>query len=139
MEPSWAWQQNPSFDKNNLVVSFDNLLYCRTWTLIGALFVHDDLLHLVGNVLFLFVVGNTLEKSVGQAKYLVIFLTGGLAGFVLSLPFMSRNAGMLGTSAAIVTIAACVMLVRPFKFSWLFLAPQGLVAIVYFFSNVLVV
>ena len=52
---------------------------------------------------------------------------------------MSRNAGMLGASAAIFTIAACVMLVRPFKFSWLFLAPQGLVAIVYFFYNVLVV
>ena len=135
----WAWQQNPSFAQKNLVVSFDNLLHGRIWTLVAALFVHGNLLHLFGNVLFLFVFGNTLEKSVGPGKYLVIFLTGGLAGFILSLPFMSRNAGMLGASAAIFTIAACVMLVRPFKFSWLFLAPQGLVAIVYFFYNVLVV
>jgi membrane associated rhomboid family serine protease len=135
----WAWQQGPSFAQKNLVVSFNNLLQGRTWTLITALFVHGNLLHLCGNVLFLFVFGNTLEKSVGPGKYLVIFFTGGLAGFVLSLPFMSRDAGMLGASAAIFTIAACVMLVRPFKFSWLFLAPQGLVAIIYFFYNVLVV
>jgi membrane associated rhomboid family serine protease len=31
------------------------------------------------------------------------------------------------------------MLVRPLKFSWLFLAPQGLIAIVYFIYNLVVV
>jgi len=31
------------------------------------------------------------------------------------------------------------MLVRPLKFSWLFLAPQGLIAIIYFIYNVIVV
>ncbi len=46
---------------------------------------------------------------------------------------------MLGASAAIFTLAACVMLVSPLKFSWLFLAPQGLVAIIYFVYNVAVV
>jgi membrane associated rhomboid family serine protease len=46
---------------------------------------------------------------------------------------------MLGASAAIFTLAACVMLVRPLKFSWLFLAPQGLIAIIYFLYNLVVV
>jgi membrane associated rhomboid family serine protease len=69
----------------------------------------------------------------------MVFLAGGLAGFLFSLPFVDPNAGMLGASAAIFTIAACVMLVRPLKFSWLFLAPQGLVAILYFLYNVVVV
>ena len=31
------------------------------------------------------------------------------------------------------------MLVRPLKFSWLFLAPQGLIAMIYFIYNVVVV
>jgi membrane associated rhomboid family serine protease len=52
---------------------------------------------------------------------------------------MPAGAGMLGASAAIFTVAACVMLVSPLKFSWLFLAPQGLVAIIYFIYNVVVV
>jgi membrane associated rhomboid family serine protease len=57
----------------------------------------------------------------------------------LSVPFVAPDAGMVGASAAIFTVAACVMLVRPLKFSWLFLAPQGLVAILYFLYNAIVV
>src|SRR5262245_12523218 len=52
---------------------------------------------------------------------------------------MPASAGMVGASAAIFSVAACVMLVRPLKFSWLFLAPQGLVAIIYFLYNVALV
>ncbi len=104
-----------------------------------ALFVHANVLHLFGNMLFLFVFGNTLEKTVGSAKHLIVFLTGGLASFIISLPFIPHGMGMLGASAAIFTVAACVMLVSPLKFSWLFLAPQGLVAIIYFVYNVVVV
>ena len=99
-----------------------------------ALFVH-------GNVpgLYLFVFGSTLEEAVGPAKYLMVFFTGGLLSFIVSLPFMPHGTGMLGASAAIFTIAGCVVLVNPLKFSWLFLAPQGLVAIIYFVYNVTVV
>jgi membrane associated rhomboid family serine protease len=46
---------------------------------------------------------------------------------------------MVGASAAIFTVSACVMLVRPLRFSWFFLLPQGLVAIIYFVYNVVVV
>jgi len=106
---------------------------------VTALFVHANVLHLFGNMLFLFVFGNTLENTVGSRTHAAIFFTGGLSAFVLSLLFMPRGAGMLGASAAIFTVAACVMLVRPLKFSWLFLAPQGLVALIYFVYNVIVV
>ena len=135
----WAWQQNPTFAEQNIVFSFNNLPHGRAWTLVTALFVHGNILHLLGNMLFLFVFGGTLEKTVGARNHLTIFFTGGLAGFILGLPFTPRGAGMLGASAAIFTVAACVMLVRPLKFSWLFLAPQGLVALIYFVYNIVVV
>jgi membrane associated rhomboid family serine protease len=135
----WAWQQDPVFAQQNLVFSSDNIMHGKIWTLLAALFVHGSVLHLFGNMLFLFVFGNTLEKTVGPGKHLMIFFIGGLSGFVLSVPFLSPGVGMLGASAAIFTLAACVMLVRPLKFSWLFLAPQGLVAIIYFLYNVIVV
>lgn len=114
-------------------------MHGRVWTLVTALFVHANAVHLFGNMLFLFVFGNTLEKAVGSRNHLTIFFTGGLIGFIFSLPFMPRGAGMLGASAAIFTLAACVMLVRPLKFSWLFFAPQGLVALIYFVYNIVVV
>jgi membrane associated rhomboid family serine protease len=119
--------------------SFNNAVKGRYWTLLPALFVHGSVLHLFGNMLFLFVFGGTLENGIGSGRYLMVFLTGGLTAFVLSLAFVARDAGMLGASAAIFAVAACVMLVRPLKFSWLFLAPQGLVAILYFLYNVLVI
>lgn len=135
----WAWQQDPAFAERQLVFSSTNLLHGRFWTLLPSLFVHASPLHLFGNMLFLYVFGTTLEKNVGPVKHLVVFFTGGVLAFLLSLPFMPPGAGMLGASAAIFTVAACVMLVAPLKFSWLFLAPQGLVAIIYFIYNVAVV
>ena len=135
----WAWQQTPGFAKNNLIFSLSNLEKGRVWTLAAALFVHASVLHLFGNMLFLFVFGNTLEKTVGPGKLLAIFFTGGLVSFILGVALMPGGTGMLGASAAIFALAGCVMLVKPLKFSWLFLAPQGLIAIIYFIYNLVVV
>ena len=135
----WAWQQDPAFAEKNLIFSVANLEKGRVWTPVAALFVHANVLHLFGNMLFLFVFGSTLEKTVGARKLLAVFFAGGLVSFVVGIGFMPRGTGMLGASAAIFALAGCVMLVRPLKFSWLFLAPQGLIAIVYFIYNVAVV
>ena len=135
----WGWQQDPAFAENNLIFSLSNLENGRVWTLFAALFVHANVLHLFGNMLFLFVFGNTLEKTVGPRKLLAIFFTGGLVSFILGPLFLPSGSGMLGASAAIFALAGCVMLVRPLRFSWLFLAPQGLIALIYFIYNVVVV
>lgn len=127
------------FAQRYLVFSANNLAKGEVWTLVVALLVHGSVLHLLGNMLFLFVFGNTLEKTVGPGKHLVVFFTGGFTGFIFSPVFLPRQTGMLGASAAIFALAACVMLVKPLKFSWLFLAPQGLVAIIYFVYNLAVV
>ncbi len=135
----WAWNQDPNFVGQNLVFSQDNLLAGRVWTLVTALFVHASPLHLFGNMLFLFVFGNTLEKMIGRDYHLMVFFLGGFTAFLLSMLFFAPDTGMLGASAAIFTLAACVMLMKPLKFSWLFLAPQGLVAIIYFVYNAVLV
>jgi membrane associated rhomboid family serine protease len=135
----WAWQQEPAFAERNLIFSLSNLEKGRVWTAVAALFVHANVLHLFGNMLFLFVFGSTLEKTVGPQKLLAIFFIGGFTSFILGPAFLPRGTGMLGASAAIFALAGCVMLVRPLKFSWLFLAPQGLIAIIYFIYNVVVV
>src|SRR6266446_3387008 len=138
----WTWSllpNSPSFVEQNLVFSSDNLQAGRLWTLVTALFVHGSPIHLLGNMIFLFVFGNTLEKTIGSHAHMVVFFTGGLTAFLLSIPFFPADTGMIGASAAIFTLAAAVMLTRPLKFSWLFLAPQGLVAIIYFVLNVALV
>ena len=127
--------------EQNLVFSLNNLLAGRVWTLVTALFVHASVTHLLGNLPFLFVFGNTLEKMIGRNNHLLVFFLGGFTSFLLPPIFgiYTADTGMLGASAAIFTLAACVMLMSPLKWSWLFLAPQGLVAIIYFTLNAIIV
>jgi len=119
-----------------LAFSGDNLLQGKVWTPITALFLHADLMHLAGNMIFLYVFGNTLEKEIGSKKTLVAFLTGGILSFLLSTYFYDPETPLIGASAAIFTLTSIVMLVKPLKFSLLFLMPHGLIAILYFIYNV---
>jgi membrane associated rhomboid family serine protease len=70
---------------------------------------------------------------------MLTFFVGGVLSFVLGIFFFEPTTYLIGASAAIFTLAAVVMLVKPLKFSVLFLTPQGLVAIIYFAYNVLAV
>lgn len=60
-----------------LAFSGENLLRGMLWTPVTALFLHSDLLHLGGNMIFLYVFGNTLENELKSAKTLAAFFTGG--------------------------------------------------------------
>jgi membrane associated rhomboid family serine protease len=142
----YAWQvaSTPSglvWVDNNLLFSLNNFYAGRVWTIFTAIFVHASWEHLLGNLPFLFVFGNTLEKMIGRNNHLLVFFLGGFTAFLLPplLGIYTPDTLMLGASAAIFTLAACVMLMSPLKWSWLFLAPQGLVAIIYFVLNAAIV
>ena len=49
----------------------------RLLTLLSALFIHADVMHLVGNLLFLLIFGLPAERSLGAWRFLVLFLLGG--------------------------------------------------------------
>ena len=122
-----------------LAFSTSNLLRGRVWTLVTALFLHVDLLHLAGNMIFLYAFGNALEKEVGAGKSFLAFFTGGILSLLFGIFFYNPNALLVGASAAIFTITAVVMLVKPLKFSFIFFMPLGLVALIYIIYNVLAV
>lgn len=122
-----------------LAFSLENFLDGRIWTMVTALFLHGDVAHLLGNIMFLFVFGNTLENELKAGKTLSAFFIGGTVSFLLSTLFYDPSTYLIGASAAIFTLTAIVMLVKPLKFSFFFLMPQGLVAIIYFAYNVIAV
>ena len=133
------WFSNPDVLVEYLAFSGDNLLNGRVWILVTSLFLHGDILHLAGNMLFLYIFGNTLEEEMGAAKALGAFFLGGIATFPLSLLFYDWATPLIGASAAIFTLAAIVMLIKPLKISIFLFLPQGLVAILYFVYNALAV
>ena len=133
------WFSNPDVIVEYLAFSGDNLLNGRVWTLVTSLFLHGDILHLAGNMLFLYIFGNTIEEEMGATKTLGAFFIGGIITFPLSLLFYDWATPLIGASAAIFTLAAIVMLIKPLKISIFLFLPQGLVAILYFVYNALAV
>ena len=47
-------------------------------TLLTSMFMHGGWLHIGGNMLFLFIFGDNIEKAYGHIKYLVFYLVCGL-------------------------------------------------------------
>jgi len=55
----------------------------RIETLFTSMFMHGDIVHLAGNLIFLWVFGGNIEDSIGRMKYLLFYLLGGVcASFV---------------------------------------------------------
>ena len=135
----YAWTANPALVQNDLVFSLTNLQAGRVWTLITAIFVHANILHLLGNMIFLYVFGNTLEGVADSKRMLLAFFLGGILSFLLSILFFPSDATFVGASAAIFTLTAVVMLLKPLRFSFLLLMPVGLVAVLYFLYNAVAV
>ncbi len=117
------------------VFSEQNLLQGRVWTLITALFIHSDIIHLGSNMVFLFVFGNTLEDVFRDRKPLIAFLFGGITSFLVSTAYYPANTIMIGASGAIFTLSAVVVLTNPLQFSFFFMMPLGLISVIYFLYN----
>jgi membrane associated rhomboid family serine protease len=77
-----------------------------TWlTLFTSMFMHGGLLHLGGNMLFLWIFGNNVEDSMGPIKFLAFYVLGGLAAdagqILVSATSMVPSIGASGAVAAV--------------------------------------
>ena len=91
-----SWLSNPDFVLEYLAFSGNNLFMGKVWTLIISLLLHGDILHLAGNMLFLYVFGNTMEEELGATKTLGTFFFGGIISFLLSLLFYDPSTPLIG-------------------------------------------
>ena len=73
---------------------------------VTANFLHADLMHLVFNMLFLYLFGDNIEDVLGPLGFLLLYFLGGLAG---DLVFVTSNPGLMvpsiGASGCVATIA----------------------------------
>ena len=52
-------------------------------TVLTSMFLHGDWLHLIGNMLFLWIFGNNVEDALGAVRYVLFYILGGLAATAL--------------------------------------------------------
>jgi len=96
------------------------------WTVnaMTAMFVHGGVLHLVGNMLFLFITGDDVERRMGHAFYPIFYFLGGLAAMLASFHSgKGWDVPHVGASGAISAIMGAYMVLCYYKylyFRWWF-------------------
>lgn len=97
-------------------------LITRPWTLITHMFVHDNVWHIIANMLWLWAFGYILQDLAGNRKLIPVFIYGAFAGaaaYILSynvLPALNENikyAYALGASAGVMSIAIATTVLAP--------------------------
>jgi len=99
----------------------------RLWTLLTSMFMHADLTHILGNMIYLWVFGDNVEDALGHFKYIIFYLFGGLvASFthiisvIFTLPSLEYYWGItnlmtpsVGASGAISAVLGAYLLLYP--------------------------
>jgi membrane associated rhomboid family serine protease len=91
------------------IVEGENLV-----SLITSMFLHGGWLHIIGNMLFLFVFGDNVEAVMGKSLYFVFYLAGGLAASAGHILFnIDSTTPSLGASGAIAAVLGAYVVMFP--------------------------
>lgn len=82
-------------------------------------FLHGDIFHLGGNMLFLWVFGDNVEDALGHIKFLIFYLLCAIAGAAFhGLVMPESQAPLIGASGAIAGIVAAYLMLHPSVKVW---------------------
>jgi membrane associated rhomboid family serine protease len=89
-----------------------------TLSLLGAVllstFLHAGFLHIIGNMLFLWVFGNNVEDHLGHIKFLIFYLLGGIvAAFAHILFNLDEVVPAVGASGAVAAVMGAYIVLFP--------------------------
>lgn len=83
-------------------------------TLLTSMFLHGGILHLLGNMLYLWIFGDNVEDAMGSVRFLGFYLLCGIvAGFAQIAVGTASSIPMVGASGAIAGILAAYFMLFP--------------------------
>ena len=84
-------------------------------TIFTSMFMHGGVLHIAGNMLFLWIFGNNIEDAMGRLKYLLFYLAGGVIAALAQFVVAGTNSTIptLGASGAIAAVLGGYALLYP--------------------------
>jgi len=92
--------------------SFGNLLAVPT--LVTSMFLHGDLLHLIGNLVFLLVFGRRVENQLERMNFLALYLTAGITAALTHMLMEPDSSGpLIGASGAISGVLGAFFICNP--------------------------
>lgn len=79
-----------------------------------SMFIHGGWLHLIGNMLFLFVFGRSIEDRFGHGRFLLLYFVSGLGAALIDILFnMGSRVPTIGASGAIAGILGAYLVSFP--------------------------
>lgn len=86
----------------------------RLLPLVTYIFLHGSWLHLIGNMLYLWVFGDNVEDRLGHFRYLLLYLGAGVAGGMMQIWANPGNTGpTIGASGAIAGVLGAYLVSFP--------------------------
>lgn len=83
-------------------------------TIVSYMFVHGSGLHLLGNMLFLWVFGDNVEDAMGHIRFLLFYLMCGIfAGLAHTLVMQNSDVPVIGASGSVAGIVAAYLMLHP--------------------------
>jgi membrane associated rhomboid family serine protease len=83
-------------------------------TVFTSMFMHGGWMHLIGNMLYLWIFGDNVEDSMGHVRFVVFYLLCGVAAVLAqALPDPSSTIPMVGASGAISGVLGAYLLLFP--------------------------
>jgi len=85
-----------------------------TVTILTSMFMHGGWMHLIGNMLYLWIFGDNVEESMGHGRFVVFYvLCGVAAALAQAIPEPSSTIPMVGASGAISGVLGAYLLLHP--------------------------
>lgn len=90
------------------------LLHYAAFPFITSMFLHGGWLHLLGNMLYLYIFGDNVEDALGHIRYLIFYLACGVAASLAHLALNLDSAvPTVGASGAIAGVLGAYFLLYP--------------------------
>ncbi len=112
-------------------------------TLLTSMFIHGGILHLFGNMLYLWIFGNNIEDFLGPLRFILFYLISGLGASLIHIAFHpSSQVPMVGASGAIAGVLGAYFLLYPgarvltLVFIWILPVPAFIILGLWFVAQV---
>ncbi|MEL6655180.1 MAG: rhomboid family intramembrane serine protease [Bacteroidota bacterium] len=84
------------------------------FTLFTSMFLHGSWMHLIGNMVFLWIFADNIEATIGTRRFLVFYILGGLAAHLGHIYFnMGSGVPTVGASGAISGVMGAYLVMFP--------------------------
>jgi membrane associated rhomboid family serine protease len=97
----------------NVLALQGSSLASQPWTIFTSLFIHASWWHILGNMYMLWFYGDFLERLIGETRFLLVYLIGGLIGNGLFLLIANPFSYIVGASGAVFALGGALAVMRP--------------------------